>query len=458
MGGRRSAPGPDWTPARAAQSGRGATGRGAAGRVAASGETDGSADALLGVAAVVALVATGLVGTVAAGAFILSGLLLVALRPGRASADLLRFWPLLLLPLLASLSTLWSEAPERSLRAGLQLLLTILAAIIVSRRLSVRAMILTLFCCHVVVIVLALPEAAGKLGSGVPLIGPFASKNQMGFAAQMLQALSLVVAVDRQQPGVARLTAVAMIPLTLLLVVLSQSSGALVSAALTFGTFGAIAIFGRLSMALRLAVLAFTVLLGFLGLMLLPEIEAALADFRLNVLKKDATLTGRTYLWAFAEQLISERPWLGHGYNAFWRQGNLEAEGLWRWGGIASRTGFNFHNAFVEMQVDLGRVGLIVFMGLCAGVLGAALYRQLVAPSLSMAFLVSYLLVMYSRNFTENGLIAPFSLVTFLWVATAVHALVPAPPAARSAARSAMPRRPIGSRRRGRQPRFPAQA
>ena len=48
---------------------------------------------------------------------------------------------------------------------------------------------------------------------------------------------------------------------------------------------------------------------------------------------------------------------LGRGYYAFWRQGNLDAEGLWRYFGIDSRGGFTFHNTLVDILVTLGWIG-----------------------------------------------------------------------------------------------------
>lgn len=186
-------------------------------------------------------------------------------------------------------------------------------------------------------------------------------------------------------------------------------------------TFPIFVVFGRLSMPMRIAALALALIFVALALIFMPDLQAAWADFRVNVLKKDATLTGRTYLWDVAAKLNAERPWLGRGYYAFWRQGNIDAEGLWRWGGIGTRSGFNFHNAYVEMQVDLGWVGQALFIGVCAGIALTGFARQLIRPSVPMAFLLSLLIVIYVRSYAESGLIAPFSFLTLLWIATALY-------------------------------------
>ena len=80
----------------------------------------------------------------------------------------------------------------------------------------------------------------------------------------------------------------------------------------------------------------------------------------LQLFGKDKTLTGRTDLWATAFHEIELRMLLGKGYQAFWRIGNPVAEKLWAIFGIETRTGFNFHNEYLNTAVDLGIVGLII--------------------------------------------------------------------------------------------------
>jgi exopolysaccharide production protein ExoQ len=75
---------------------------------------------------------------------------------------------------------------------------------------------------------------------------------------------------------------------------------------------------------------------------------------------KDKTLTGRTDLWSTAFHEIETHMLLGRGYQAFWRIGNPVAEKLWALFGIATRTGFNFHNEYINTAVDLGILGLMI--------------------------------------------------------------------------------------------------
>ena len=112
---------------------------------------------------------------------------------------------------------------------------------------------------------------------------------------------------------------------------------------------------------------------------------------------------------------------LGYGYEAFWRVGNLEAEGLWRWGGVSSAVGFNFHNVVVETKINLGIVGLGVILVTCILVTVPSLFQQLRRPTVAGAFFLTLQLVLYMRGTIESGLIGQFSSLTLLWAAGAIY-------------------------------------
>ncbi len=377
-------------------------------------------DAIVGGAALASVGPIYIFGSSFAALFCLCAALAIALRPVWSVKDLMKFSWLLALPLLAAVSTLWSDAPERTLRAGLQLILTVGATIVVCRRLSARQAMLVLGASFLAMCLMAVPDIGASATSGEPLIGPFGSKNQMAATAHVLFALSLAIGFDRQQPVLARLLTPIAIILALVCVRLSQSAGATIAILMTLATFPPIVIFPKASFAIRCMVGFFLLIVLVIGIVLLPDLQSALTDFQVHELKKDTTLTGRTYLWEVAAGLSEEKPWLGHGYSAFWRPGNIDAEGLWRWGGIANRSGFNFHNAVVEMRVDLGLVGVVLFAATCIAIALASFLRQLSRPSIPGAFFASLLIVFYARSYGESGLVYPFNFMTVCWIAAAV--------------------------------------
>ncbi|WP_425228654.1 O-antigen ligase family protein [Sphingomonas sp.] len=350
----------------------------------------------------------------------------VAFNPIANARDLIKFSPLLLIPIVAMISTIWSDAPQRTMRAALELLITFAAAILICRNLRPDRLLLAMLIAFAATIMTVLPLAPGSLAGHYPLVAWWGSKNSVGFAGYMVVALSLCVMFDRAQPRVARIASLILIPPGLLVAYLAQSGGSISTIALTVLIFPPLALLAAMKPPLRVMVIIFVLLLFGIACFFLPDINAAVADFRVNVLKKDATLTGRTYLWDFASRLATARPWLGYGYGAFWRQGNIDAEGLWRWGGIASRNGFNFHNAFVEMRIDMGLIGMGLLLAYCAIIGLAALVRQAVAPSVSLAGFIALVAVIYVHSYVEDGIVAPFSLATVIWVATFVYAVTPA--------------------------------
>lgn len=70
---------------------------------------------------------------------------------------------------------------------------------------------------------------------------------------------------------------------------------------------------------------------------------------------KDLTLSGRSDLWEPVFSKILERPWSGYGYYGFWNGGAAAKIRLMHpWAS-------NAHNGFLEIMLDLGLFGFLVF-------------------------------------------------------------------------------------------------
>ncbi len=375
---------------------------------------------------ILSLVCVTLFGSVGVLLFIASTALLVVQQPKRNLAQVVRFAPFLAIPLLAIISAQWSQAPAATMRSGLQLMLTFVAAIVIARNMRPERMILVLFVGFAAICFAVLPNVPTSLATGMPLSSAIlGSKNQVAFSAYMLATLALALVIDPAQPPIARLLAIAAIPVAAVFIWLAQSGGGVSSLLMAMIVVPGFAVLCWLKLGIRVAALVFVLGVLAIALVFQSDIEAAIAAFRTNTLNKDATLTGRTYLWEVAARLSAERPWLGMGYGSFWRQGNIEAEGLWRWAGIPNRSGFNFHNSFVGIKVELGLIGEGLLFVTCAVIGVVGFVRQLVSPTPAMACLLGLLVVAYARSYVEDGLVAPFSIATIIWLATAVYAFAP---------------------------------
>ena len=108
------------------------------------------------------------------------------------------------------------------------------------------------------------------------------------------------------------------------------------------------------------------------------------------------------------------RPLLGLGYQSFWVQGHVEAEGLWRYAQIESRAGFHFHNLYYETAVELGELGVAVMAAMLLGAGFVAVRLALRSPGPEAAFLCALVIFYAIRVFVELDFLDPFSPGSFL--------------------------------------------
>lgn len=97
-------------------------------------------------------------------------------------------------------------------------------------------------------------------------------------------------------------------------------------------------------------------------MVLLVSVTMALVvrpDFLLNLLGKDASLTGRTEIWTAVLQSISKRPLLGYGYQAFWL--GLEGES-YRVILAVSWMLAQAQSGFLDITLEMGVAGLCVVL------------------------------------------------------------------------------------------------
>jgi exopolysaccharide production protein ExoQ len=116
----------------------------------------------------------------------------------------------------------------------------------------------------------------------------------------------------------------------------------------------------------------------------------------LGSFNKDVTLTGRTIIWAKADDWIAKSPVIGHGYRAFWTSGSSDSLGILHLGGLTDFRGFQLHNTVKEIRVDTGWLGLILFLSTAAFFLYKTLAFAFLYPSPGSAFLAALYLITIS--------------------------------------------------------------
>jgi len=330
---------------------------------------------------------------------------------------------LCILPLWALFSALWSHYPGETLYYGAEYLITILVGVIIGTALNRNQVIFGLFAAFAVhaIASLLLGEYVdvGRAGSTEveqAFAGIMASKNIAADASGVgiLVSAAMIVLSLRERLVLPFLAGIAVIGIDVWMVLKAESTGALVSAIIATIVMVVMQVIRLVPVQARtlLMIVGIAVMgaaLVFQNYWLPPLLEAVLESSG-----KDASLTGRTYIWERAWTVIDAHPALGVGYNAFWVPFNPEAEILWDFAGITGKRGFNFHNTIMELLVHFGYIGLLIF-GSIFGVLSVVLIGRVTRmPTEFGIFAVSYLCFLGVRAPYESFGIAPFLYSTAL--------------------------------------------
>lgn len=378
-------------------------------------------EAPLAAAAAAAVVLIPLFHTLAALVFLGFGMLLVAARPTPMLAVLWRYRLVFVLPVYCTVSMLWSDAPGTSLRAGIQLTATCVIAVVLAARLSQRLFFCVVLCTLMMTVVLSLGLGSYRADTGA-LVGFYGSKNAMAWAAALAALIAVGVTTTPRLPGLVRLAAAVSAPIALGAMVLAQSVSALGYLPIGLTAFAAILFMRPFRTSIRI-VTALFLTLALAYVLLLATIHAeALAGAFFDATGKDVTLTGRTDLWQIAVAYIAERPVLGVGYQGFWIHGNPTAEAIWRAFGIASRSGFNFHNTYLSNAVEIGLIGVAMQTALMATALILTAKRALATGDRVDALMFAVVAMLVSITPVEVPVFTQFTLQSMLIVVAIVYA------------------------------------
>lgn len=148
------------------------------------------------------------------------------------------------------------------------------------------------------------------------------------------------------------------------------------------------------------------------------------------------TLTGRVPLWGhLIEVYASDRPFLGYGYGAFWTAERLlDVSEYFAWPIYYS------HSGYIEVLLDLGLVGLVLFVAIVFLALWRALALYRASDDPHWLFVAS-ILVWHNLSSISRA-VAPYpELLTFLVLVLVIKtAMTPVPePASKHAGTSTSP-------------------
>jgi exopolysaccharide production protein ExoQ len=337
---------------------------------------------------------------------------------------LVRCWPLFAVAILGLISVGWAPYPTEAFRQGVLLFLSSFVAVVIGVRLTPQQTLRVIMFAGMATTIASIPYF-GTFDRG----GPYASKNY--FAVHMLfcMLLSLITALNEKEPLLLRLMALPFVPVCFVFLYMADSATSLVFAVLGGAGLVAIKFFWSPATKVRglsMIVIIFAVvvvLIGALAVFNMPQ--NTFVERFLGLVGKDATLTGRTALWEGARLAAEQKPWLGLGLEGFWYYDSGAAQTLNENDFKAYGTRLTFHNAYWEVRVHLGYIGLALFIYFLIwtslrllllwfkdGSLVNSALLLLVAVNLTMTFTESLLWGMFTAPVLLQALagIVPFRL------------------------------------------------
>ena len=286
--------------------------------------------------------------------------IVLLLTGGRASVRAaLASPPLWALLAITAASVLWSVSPDLTLRRTPALMLTTLAGVALAARFDWPELAEVLAVSFALIIVgsfllAILVPSWGRMTSIFPGAwrGLWNDKNALG--DRMTVAVCVLLAAAATNPR-RRWLWIGFAGGALVLIALSTSKTSLVTLGVGLSTLAVVALVRRGGATAVAATFG-----AVTALALAVFVSVFARDQLFQLLGKDATLTGRTRIWAGALRQIALRPLLGYGYAAVWDDPSL-------WGPIhwiikdAKYRPPHAHDAWIEVRLGLGWVGLGAF-------------------------------------------------------------------------------------------------
>lgn len=346
-------------------------------------------------------------------------LLLLALRGRQTLRVLGRDRLTLILPAFAFASQFWSATPDETFSKGVALIGTTLFGIYLATRYNLKQQIEVVAWAYGIVIslsifyALALPQFGimGGVHSG-DWRGIYTHKNTLGKQMVLSGATFLVLLLNPQRrslwPGLGLLASV-------MLIALCTSKGAMINFVVVVSTLMVCRVL-RWPLRWMMPLLWGALFVGVGSLLWGVNNLEAIATF----LNKDLTLTGRTNIWALVWEMIQQKPWLGYGYFGFWN--GLDSDAAYVWRAFLWETP-NAHNGFLDLWIQLGFVGVALFLtGIYLHLMRSLLQLRCTTEPETL-WPVLLMVYMLFSNLPESSFLLPHDVFWVLYVSTTLQSV-----------------------------------
>lgn len=343
--------------------------------------------------------------------------LLVLVDYRQALGSYSRYFWIFSFALFCFISAFWSPAFGVSLRTAIQYITHVACALIAVRTITLQTLnkgAVLGICLVLVYSLLFGTYLFDSMDGTFGFVGAFSSKNQLGFFASLGVFFCYTAVTVFRLRGLWLPIAAFVALLSAYCLAASQSATSVITTIGIIGLCAGMQSFMFFTPGHRRIFFSAAVILGVVAAT--GALQFGALDAILGIFGKDSTLTGRTYLWQQGIAAAGQSPYIGIGYQGFWVPGFAEAERLWQEFFITGRSGFHFHNTYIESMVETGVVGtfLLVFILLTTltGHLRRILTLGTTPDSLLLFGLASLLLI---RSFVEIDIINPYQVGSFLF-------------------------------------------
>ncbi|WP_404788156.1 O-antigen ligase family protein [Altericista sp. CCNU0014] len=324
-------------------------------------------------------------------------------------------------------SIFWSDFPIATLRFIIRLIQMTTFGIYLAGRYSRKDQLNLLLCSFGIATLLSLVFGLALPGYGIMgmgnIVNPenathegawrgvFNHKNTLGRTMVLTSLISSFFALSNKQ---FRLIGLSICGLSICLTILSTSKTSLIiliTLIILFPFYKALR--WSYTVALPFLIISIQIVAGTCILFL------GNAEIIAGALGKDLTFTGRTDIWMLVFEKIQSRPILGYGFGGFWRGMKGESGDLWtelKWAIPHS------HNGFLDVVLDLGLIGLILFSLTLLAVALRSIKLVRTSKSDGEIYPLMYLTFLILFNLTESSIVILNSIwIIFVTIVLSTH-------------------------------------
>lgn len=291
-------------------------------------------------------------------------------------------------PAIALLSSVWSLMPELTFYHAIQFALNSFVAFVLMRHAGLGRLVRILFFFNLAMqgmsLILLLIHSGPILDEAGNFKGVYIHKNELG----VFSTLQIICGSALFLSGWKKWLSGAGVALALMMLVKSGSGTSTVLSAFILGLYPLFLIMRRgLAPAGITISLAIALTAGVALIILVMQFDVV--NFILFSLGKDPGLTGRDMIWTLGFDAALSRPWLGHGFLAYWASGESTSAYL-RY--VLKQDLLAFHNVYLETAVAFGFMGPILLVcGLVQQILRGFVYLMRRGDIIAMTPLLFFL-------------------------------------------------------------------